>query len=300
MKLVYHRGRNFGDALNPLIFNKLLPDFFDDDDSTVLIGIGSILGLKQRSFSWQRRIYFSTGYAQGAPDTYGGRPELTELDDIICVRGPLTAKALGLPAEKAVADGAVLLAYYHPQPVDRKGVAYMPHVGSLDFYHDWKGLLAQVDIKVIDPRDEPQVILDQIGGTGLLLSEAMHGAIAADALGTPWIPVTSYPTINSFKWRDFTTSMGSEYRPRMTPSLFDRSVIDGIVANKLSRLSLEFLNTPIASCYSMYTTHYLEKQVLKRFKELKQARPILSDRSVLQQKVEKLLELAEGVRSKYG
>lgn len=45
MKLIYYKeNSNFGDALNPLIFQKLLPDFFNDDSDIAFIGIGSLLG----------------------------------------------------------------------------------------------------------------------------------------------------------------------------------------------------------------------------------------------------------------
>jgi succinoglycan biosynthesis protein ExoV len=40
----------------------------------------------------------------------------------------------------------------------------------------------------------------------------MHGAILADTLRVPWIPVITSPIINVFKWRDWTMSLGLDYR----------------------------------------------------------------------------------------
>lgn len=56
-------------------------------------------------------------------------------------------------------------------------------------------------------------ILNQITRAKLAVTEAMHGAILANALRVPWIPVTTSPIINVFKWRDWTMSLGLDYRP---------------------------------------------------------------------------------------
>src|SRR5262245_18718285 len=95
MELVYHQGRNFGDALNPLIFHSHFPWFSHHDDSTLFIGIVSIIGLKKPTPNTKRRIYFSSGFAAGDAATYGTAPTFGPADDVVCVRGPLTAQALG-------------------------------------------------------------------------------------------------------------------------------------------------------------------------------------------------------------
>jgi len=103
MKLTFHRGDNFGDKLNPLIFEHYLPDFFDDDTSIRFLGIGTILGLKK--FAEGKKIVFSSGASNTMRSTYGEVPELDDSYDIYCVRGPLTAELLNLPSEKAITDG---------------------------------------------------------------------------------------------------------------------------------------------------------------------------------------------------
>lgn len=302
MKLSYHHGRNFGDALNPLIFNALFPNFFDDNEEDLFVGIGSIIGLKAASARTRRRIYFSSGFAAGDPGTYGALPKLGPLDDVVCVRGPLTAQAMGLPSEKAIADGAILavrLFDLHPLETTTP-VAYMPHVGSYGFYRDWEGLLATVGIQVIDPSGEPMEVMRRVQCTGLLLAEAMHGAIMADAIGIPWIPVRCYGTINSFKWRDFTASMGLEYQPQRIPALFDHAFSAPLVRGKLERSGLGFAHGPATFLYNTYQERIVRGQVLGAFKRLRTSKPFLSDRSLLGRRMDALLDKADHVRRTYG
>lgn len=90
---------------NPIIFNTLLPDVFDGNRTEIFIGIGSILGLKKGYPETRKKYVFSSGFAANKPDTYGTLPQIDQSCEILCVRGPLTAKALNIPETKAVTDG---------------------------------------------------------------------------------------------------------------------------------------------------------------------------------------------------
>jgi len=50
-----------------------------------------------------------------------------------------------------------------------------------------------------------------------VVTEAMHGAIVADTLRIPWVPVVCSPAILPFKWSDWTRSVELAYRPRLLP-----------------------------------------------------------------------------------
>lgn len=301
MKLLHHTGKNFGDALNPLLFERLPPGFFDDDDREVLIGIGSIIGLAKSTPRTSRRIYFSSGFAAGAPGTYGQLPVISPLEDIVCVRGPLTARAWGIAPEKAVVDGAMLVGRLLdvPQPARRTPYAYMPHVGSFSFFQDWKTLLEDLDIALIDPADDPMAVLQAIKGAEVVIAEAMHGAIVADALGVPWVPAAFYDTVNAFKWEDFTASVGLPYRPFRAGPLFDERFYGPLIRQRLSRYGMGMLSGPAKRAYGAYQRNVMEKKVVRAFRKMKEARPELSDRGALNTHLDKLTELAAGVRSRY-
>jgi succinoglycan biosynthesis protein ExoV len=51
-----------------------------------------------------------------------------------------------------------------------------------------------------------------------VLTEAMHGAIVADTLRVPFVPLVSSREISSFKWMDWTLSMDLPYRPIRLPA----------------------------------------------------------------------------------
>ena len=65
----------------------------------------------------------------------------------------------------------------------------------------------------IDPGGEVDEVLAAIRGCELVVAEAMHGAIIADALRIPWIPVRCYDHILDFKWRDWCESLQLRYEP---------------------------------------------------------------------------------------
>lgn len=217
MKLYYYRDRqgNFGDDLNPWLWPKLLPPgTLDDDPTSLLLGIGTILGRAVPASPIKWVIGSGTGYSQVPP-----------LDDnwrFMCVRGPMTAHALGLSPELAATDPAALL---HRQPgltgQRRTGAAFMPHHVSVAHF-DWKSLCDRVGLAFVDPRASVDSTLATLATSALVITESLHGAIVADTLRVPWIPVVCYDHILAFKWLDWAASLGLEYAPRTLPALTDR------------------------------------------------------------------------------
>lgn len=232
MKLCYwkHTSRvpNFGDVLNPYIFNKILPGTFDEDFESIFVGIGTLLEIgmgeklnipseyldidepKSRSI-----IIFGSGAGYSKP------PILDTRWKFYCVRGPLTADLLGLDKKIAVVDPAILIRrLYASKDTKRHKVSLMPHHSSSS--EVLKTICEETGINYIDPLDTVENILDQISESEKLLTEALHGAIVADALRTPWVPIRTNSKIFSFKWQDWCKSINTEYAPLTTSDILGK------------------------------------------------------------------------------
>lgn len=295
MKLFYYKGANFGDAINPIVFEKLLPNFFDGNSDELFVGIGSILGWVNPDKDCKRIIIFSSGFADGDETTYGKSPKLDERYEVLCVRGQLTAKKLGIPVDKAISDGALLLPVLFPyQNVTKKyEFSYMPHVGSLDVYDGWKELCESCGIHLIDPKNNPFEVIQEMTETKILLTEAMHGAIVADAYRIPWIPVKTIKTINDFKWRDYLGTVGLAFYPNNLKTLYSRIFLNGIFKAKLAKLKLGFLAPIPSTIYYFYQSVFVVRNVKRNLERVKKCKTFLCSEEILKQRQSQLSEKIE-------
>ena len=234
MRLYYHKGKNFGDQLNPLIFDHFMPDAFDENDNGLFVGIGSLIGLVSR-FP-QRKVVFSSGLADGDASTYGPVPNDLSSYEFVCVRGPLTAQRLGLNADLAITDGAILLAAMHlPLERSHEVISFMPHAGSEQFY-DHQKMAEELGWQFISPMEEPQQVLQKMMRSKFIVTEAMHGAIVADTLRIPWIPYVGFSTVNHFKWQDWCMSMELEYKPILIKPYFTKETTLRLINQRLEKV----------------------------------------------------------------
>lgn len=204
---------NFGDRLNPWLLPKLLPGCFDRDPQTACYGIGTLLGNAPPPVP--RKVVFGSGAGHGPP------PAIDDSWDIRCVRGPLTARALGIDADFAATDPAALVAAYIRKPW--RGTTrplFMPHHLSAR-RTDWSIVAANAGLDYIDPAGPVDTILARIAAAPLVLTESLHGAVVADALRVPWVALRMYPHILEFKWRDWCASLDVEYAPVQLPPLWN-------------------------------------------------------------------------------
>lgn len=221
MKLYFYRDDkgNFGDDLNVWLWSKLLPNLVDvnqpyspsQTSDIIFIGIGTLLN--NRVPTAPLKVVFGAGVG------YGESPLIDERWKIYCVRGPGSAKELRLPSNLAVTDAAALIRTIDlPSRLKLYSASFMPfHRGiksaNWDFFCKVNG------IHYIDPTKTVEEILFSIQSSELLITEAMHGAIVADALRVPWIPVKIHQDINDFKWNDWCQSLGLEYQPVLFPTI---------------------------------------------------------------------------------
>ena len=211
--LSYHDAMgNFGDELNGWLWPRVLPAGFDRPDDVLFLGIGTLL---------QSTVPAApTKVVLGAGSGYGALPTLDHRWHVYAVRGPRTAERLGLDPALAITDAAALLARLVPPQAARRGVGFMPHHISHGCYR-WRRVCRAAGITYLDPCAPADETLRRIAGLELVIAEAMHAAIVADALRVPWIPVRAYPHINTFKWEDWTASLALPYAAHELPALYD-------------------------------------------------------------------------------
>lgn len=196
-------ARNFGDELNTLVWPHLLPDFFDDDPAIRFLGIGSILD--RRHAAQGTKLVAGAGYGG-----YEAPPRLDASWQIHWVRGPLTARRLGLDPALGLGDPAALLPLTG-QPAGSIGsaIGFMPHFESLA-HGAWDTAATAAGLRLIDPRGDPPAVIAAIRGCRVLLSEALHGIIVADALRIPWVALEPLVPVHRAKWQDWAATIGLE------------------------------------------------------------------------------------------
>ncbi len=291
MKLNYFNIKNFGDALNPIIFYKLLPGFFDEDPSVNFFGIGSIIGENMKAF--QRKIIFSSGYA------YGKLPILDTSFDIVCVRGPLTAKALKLDNALAITDGAALLREFNFKPEKKEyEFSFMPHIGS-ETKFPWKNICTEAGINYVSPTADPMFVISEILKSKVVVAEAMHFAIVADTLRVPWVAVKAYSSVNSFKWQDWTGSLNMSYRPWSLGSLFEHGSLSNKLRQKTRNRLPGMAYDALTRTYLGYQNIFLKDATVRKLRNVRDLAPQLSNEHYLNSKTDGLLEKLEVVRKRY-
>jgi hypothetical protein len=202
MKMYYCKTsrRNFGDELNVWLWSRLLPDFFDEDASTIFLGIGSIL------FDFfprdAKKIVFGSGYGGYTP-----LPIIDERWQFYFVRGRLTADILGIDQSLALGDAAILLrSCIKDRPKCKYSVSFMPHWESA-VNGEWSEVCSVAGIHYLDPCASVEQVLHEIMSSELVITEAMHGAIVSDALRIPWIPIAPIQREHKLKWFDWASAL---------------------------------------------------------------------------------------------
>jgi succinoglycan biosynthesis protein ExoV len=210
MQLLYYRGDhpNFGDDLNAFVWRGLAPELFveGESDADGLLGVGTLIG---RPFKNVERIHvFSSGVG------YDRLSVVPATNRYWCVRGPLSARALNLPADRAITDGGILA------PDQLKIVRALKPLNTAVVVPHWQSLLIGqwaetcelAGLKLVDPMQAPATVIAAIASAPLVLTESLHGAIIADTLRVPWIAIVTTDNVPLFKWFDWTASVRTPLR----------------------------------------------------------------------------------------
>ncbi len=238
----YRKRPNFGDALNDVLWSKYLAVPFEKGPGSdeVFVGIGTLLNEKLPTA--KRLHIFGSGLGYG-----NVTPEQMRNWEVHFVRGPLTAKALSLDPSLAISDPAILL--HRTEDLNKPKTfhcSFMPHhaIDSARF----RAVCEDVGINYISPEAPCDEVIDQLARSEKLICSAMHGAIAAEALRVPWLPVLTHDQILESKWHDWSESleMSLEFSklptiyPEINPTL--KGKLTGIVKESLCKRQLAALS----------------------------------------------------------
>ncbi|WP_289281968.1 MULTISPECIES: polysaccharide pyruvyl transferase family protein [unclassified Methylophaga] len=215
MKLFhYTECANFGDAINPWFWSNYIDAPFNDDCDQLFVGIGTLINDKLPLSNYNSINIMGSGAGYGE-----SIPQPTKSWTIHCVRGPLTAKALGVEQKLAIADPAILISDI--LGLDNIGdkrtmrVGFMPH-HSIDSPR-LKKVVEATGVSYISPLGQAMSVISQVNSCERLITSAMHGAILADSLRVPWFPVKNSALILDFKWEDWAQSMGLNIKLELLP-----------------------------------------------------------------------------------
>jgi hypothetical protein len=195
---MYDHFPNYGDVLNKHIWNRYVGTYLAQHDDMLMFGIGTLLGQNIEH----------TGQVIVCGSGCGYEPDVSAVAayKIFWVRGPHSARLLGLPADMAITDPAILVDECFPATTRGDRVVFMPHWETAQ-NPLWRRVCAKADIDYIDPLADVAKISAQLSSAKLVIAEAMHGAIVADAYRVPWIPVATSARVNLFKWHDWAASL---------------------------------------------------------------------------------------------
>lgn len=218
MELVYYKDKdlNFGDDLNAVLWPRILSEQTYAAEHIVIVGIGSILN-QERLGRFEKSDH--EVIVLGSGTSYDVPPRQLHRYHVFAVRGPLTAELIGMP-EKAVTDGAILLANAPellPVSSSKTDVVFIPHHRTIRA-SPWAQIARRAGMTFVSPQQPVDKVLKALSKAKLVVTEAMHGAIVADTMRIPWLPVVISPAVDEFKWRDWCRSMEVPFEPVYVPA----------------------------------------------------------------------------------
>lgn len=207
----FWQGRpNFGDLLTA----PLLAHFGDAEvawsaaEDADIVCVGSVLEALPPKWSG---VIVGAGKLREASDV--ALPRAT----VLAVRGPLTARAMGLRGEYALGDPG-LLADELVRGVDKHyKLGIVPHWSDVELEH--RPEFQRYDPHIIRPSGDPLEVLREIGRCHKIVASSLHGLIVADAFGIP--RRTEMTKIfaregKSFKFEDHAAAVGLPFEVGVT------------------------------------------------------------------------------------
>lgn len=210
----YFRDRNFGDAVNNLIFPFFVRGTYThegdraltDANTLTILGIGSIM---------DKATLKCTVCGSGI---ISPRHPISKPGSVCWVRGPMTRELLlklSVPCPKIYGDPTLLLPFIITPRLSPKAftLGFIPHY--VDKNTPGSKQLADMGAHFIDIRNYRtyQNFVDNITSCQYIISSSLHGIIVADAYNIPayHIKLSNNVIGSDFKFRDYYLSVNRTY-----------------------------------------------------------------------------------------
>lgn len=178
----------------------------------------------------------------GCRDEAGIPPSLRHHAIILGIRGPLSARVLGLAGDTPVGDPALLLPLIYQPKQSRRTLgrtAFVPHVYEVIKASEPELLARSGAHVIVSPLivgnvDAVEDFIDQICSSDFVVTSSLHGAVIAAAYGVPFSFFDCGHVDVPFKWRDFSSSIGvGAYFPRSIEDA--RTVYEHLLRSQIRR-----------------------------------------------------------------
>ena len=228
MKFYWHRSTNFGDALNPYLYQKITgiePEYIDEADlisseEKYYCFIGSVINAVT-----DNAVVWGTG-------TAWNNLKVNPNADYRLVRGPITRNCIinsGGTCPELYGDPALLLPkFYTPTTSTKKyKLGIIPH-----YIERSSTKCFDRSVKIINVGHSTESIIDDIVSCDVIASSSLHGLIVADAYNIPnvWIKLSNGIIGDGSKYHDYLLSVGREitnpimYNPRVITRFINKII----------------------------------------------------------------------------
>ena len=210
-----NRFTNFGDILGPYILSKYDINLIYKSSQPQLYTIGSLLHMMPNDYEG---FIWSTGYMYPTK-------VLSLKNDPICVRGKLSKKYFKNDTSNTeVGDGGLLLdKIYTPKKTNiryKLGVFpnYCDIINMRDDPIEKYDAFNRPDVKIIDPRNYIETVIDDLNSCDNVVTSSLHGAVVCDAYGINYGVFSARETDlaihkmqGSFKFQDYFSIYDKEF-----------------------------------------------------------------------------------------
>jgi len=207
-RLYYWPNANFGDALSPLVVQYVSGRrvVHTGPKRAQMFAIGSLLQGVARHFVTRRPgvppIFWGTGLLAPLHSL-----EFLENIDIRLMRGPIGASIANL-AMRDFGDPGLLAPEVIGAPAGRKDrIVVVPHHSQMETPDIGKLKECDPKIRVVDPRQPPDIVCREIAGAAHVFASSLHGLIVADAYGVANTWMTP-GALGRLKYFDYAASVG--------------------------------------------------------------------------------------------